>query len=1291
MHQANFNQSLERRELKCTRVFYCNPAQIFSLMSTFAILFFAFSLFPQNVSAWGPYDNPSPVDIGSAVDFTVIGKTGIASDNLTTYGGNIGVSPAAAASLADVTCANMTEGRMYTITAPAGPSGCITTASTSVADNAKLSAATADFGAAYSDARNQTTHPFDITSGAVDIGIGVKGRGVYNYTGAVSMDTDLVLRGSNTDIWIFQVNGAKTQAATIDMVLQNEAGVVDGANGPRARNIFWAVDGAPSQGANTHFVGVVMSTGALSVGAGSTYLGRGFSDGTVSAETGDFSTPPEIQEQAPLVTVGQTITAPTIFETPSFAPLSTTGGSGTGGVSFAVTTAGTAGCSIVGTTLSYSSGGTCTVTATKAGNADYLEATSTPATFTINLGIEATAITNQGAGTYTFIVDSGTLNADYYSFRNIDALGLQLIGSPTLTSLNHGDFKQAANGTTLITLASTTLNINAPLAVTNTRFSTGGFSSGVNVSLDATSTNSWFFTGLFGNLWGEAFDIDGINTCGSVRWDDSLCPLTEQTDYRWRYDDGGIGVPDSEWFDTDWNKRQRVRVANNDSTSYTNAVTMVSVTYDSDMQSDFDDLRFTANDGLTKIDFWVERFTSGVSADVWVEVPSLAADSTVSLFMYYDNAIAVSVSSSTATFAAIDDFEDNDLTEYSGDTSIMQTSTNFAYGGSYGLDLGTNQGTRLTNGIARFDQTATSGQTIRYRQNVDTASGGSDESCTLFGVQSPVTDHYNYGVCLELFGTERISIARDVENTDSFGSVVQLASSTLTFVDGWYEVEIDWQLDNTIEVYLYDPSGTLVTTTSVTDTTYSGGGYGFTSWGQNGGWDSFTARTLMTSKPTIFFGMEQSDGGASFAAAQNTPASVFSIGDTARLRIAVENSGLDMIGNQFSIEYSPKGVFLSCAAVTDVSYIPVPLAASCGVSPMCMSTSTTVTNGAVTTDILEVESSTFSSGSFVEDPSNKTSVTNVTQNFYTELEYALTVTHNASDEGYCFRLTDNGDEYESYFNIPEMIMQYAPTLDVFTFNDGQDISLLPGTTTRVYATGTVTDFNGFSDLVLASSTMYRSGVTGGASCSADNNECYISTASNSCQFASCAENSCVLECYSDIYFHADPTDAGSTYGGEEWLAFIEVEDSLGGYGFTSALGVEMLTLRAIDVTGEIDYGSLFVNADTGSFNASTSIENQGNVEVDIEIQGTDLSDGATSVVPASQQKFATSAFTYSACGVSCALLSSTTPVSINVDLAKPIVENPLVSDDVFWGIAIPFGVNSTPHQGMNVFTPIGVP
>ena len=63
--------------------------------------------------------------------------------------------------------------------------------------------------------------------------------------------------------------------------------------------------------------------------------------------------------------------------------LTSSGGSGTGAVSYAVTTIGTAGCSIVGSLLSATRVGTCTVTVTKAADATYASAHSSATTVTM--------------------------------------------------------------------------------------------------------------------------------------------------------------------------------------------------------------------------------------------------------------------------------------------------------------------------------------------------------------------------------------------------------------------------------------------------------------------------------------------------------------------------------------------------------------------------------------------------------------------------------------------------------------------------------------------------------------------------------------------------------------------------------------------------------------------------------------------------------------------------------------------------------------------------------------------
>jgi hypothetical protein len=893
-----------------------------------------------------------------------------------------------------------------------------------------------------------------------------------------------------------------------------------------------------------------------------------------------------------------------------------------------------------------------------------------------------TSLESQTAsGTFALRVTGGTFTATDYSMTDLTARGLELSGTPTIVDLSDGLFEMTVASTSLITLSSTTLNANPSKIFDNVGFTATGSVAGYNVELVGETGNAWRFPNSYGTYDGEAFDIDGIDACGSIRWDNSGCLLTEQTHVRWRLDDGGVGVPGSEWYNSNWDYRKRVRFVNENATAATSSTALkMTVTYDSDMQSDFDDLRFTDDDGTTLLSHWVEKFTPSTNAVVWVEVPSVAALDTTTVFMYYGNASSTSVSSATSTFTVIDDFEDNSISEYSGDTSLFQVDTAPVYGGTYALEPSNTLGRTNTDGLYRTDQTVSRGQVLRWMQYIN-VTAPEDDACTFFGVQTPGSTNQNYAVCLQRFGVDRMLIAENVTDNDSSGTV--LSSTTVTYSTGWYEVEVDWQTNNTITASLYTEAGVPVASTTVSDASYSSGGFGFSYWVNKGAWDSFTARTRGAGRPTVYFGAEQTDGGASWAGPLDAAGSALP-GDTRRLRVAVENSGLDITAQQFRLEYAAKGVAPTCESVSGATFAVVPNQASCGSSPVCMATSSQVVDGDLTTDLLFGTNGTFSSGRVVGSPSNQSVAFDVNQDFYTELEYVITPTINASD-AYCFRVTNAGTELDFYATVAELGLQFDPTMGAVSFNGGQNISLIPGTTTPVVATTSVNDFNGVSDLVHATATFYRTSV--GASCTPDNNNCYrMTTEAGSCSFVNCSGNSCTLSCATNMLFHTDPTDFG-IYDGQEWFAFLEVEDQGAGYDFESSPGNEVQTTRAITVDSLINYGALEPLADTGSINPTTTITNLGNVALDIEVIGTDLFDGVSSVIPASEQRFSTSTFTYSGC-VTCAQLSSSTPAEAGLNLSKPANITPPVEADVYWGIAVPFGINSTPHSGTNVFTPI---
>ena len=888
-----------------------------------------------------------------------------------------------------------------------------------------------------------------------------------------------------------------------------------------------------------------------------------------------------------------------------------------------------------------------------------------------------TTITNQGSGTYTLIVDGGTINASYYAVRNADVSGLQLSDLTTVSSLSQGDFQLAVSGGSLITLASSTLNANASLTISGMRFATTTTITGFNVNLNGTTTSAWTFTGYTGNLAGEAFDNDGATACGSIRWSDSVCLITSQTHYRWRNNNGGESVPDSEWYNASWSKRKRVTLTNSDATTYTNAVVKVPVTYNSNMRADFGDLRFTDSSGTTTIPYWIETYAASNNATVWVRVPTMTASAVTSVYMYYGNGVATDGSTGSTTFSTFDDFEDGNISEYSGDTSLFTVGSTNVYERTKRLDAANPNGRTIT-GIYNTSVSVGQGKTIRYFQYIDTSGGSGDESCTLFGVQTPGSNKNNYGVCLELFGTDRVSIVKNAYDNDS--DATMLSSSTITYATGWHEVEIRWKTDNTINVTV-SRNGSIVATTSATDSSYTTGGIGYTFWFQHGGWDMYTSRPLLTTEPTVGYGVEQVAGGATWYSAIDTLASGITPSTTQRLRMVVENAGIAINNQNYRLEYATKGASPSCEAVSLGSYAQVPVQASCGSSPFCMQSSTYYSNQASTTDLL-TGNGTYTYGQIMKDPSNLTGNLTLQANEYTEVEYALAATSYANAASYCFRVSNNGTNLDSYTKVAEVGMQYNPRVLSWSVNNGQDITLTPGTTTAIFATGTVSDANGYADLYYATSTLYRSGV--GSSCVASSSNCY-QVASSSCALSGCSGNSCNVSCVANVYFFADATDIG-TYSAQDWRADLLISDRENGHDTQSTIGVETMTLRALDVSSPIGYTAVAVTQDTGPVDATTTVSNIGNDHIDVSISGTDLADASASIIPVTTQKYATSTFTYSSC-VFCSVLS-TSSASYDVNLSKATTSVSLPSTNVYWGISIPYGATAMPHSGVTTFMAI---
>lgn len=123
------------------------------------------------------------------------------------------------------------------------------------------------------------------------------------------------------------------------------------------------------------------------------------------------------------------------------------------------------------------------------------------------------------------------------------------------------------------------------------------------------------------------------------------------------------------WYSPSWVKRKAITIDNTGNSSVlSNYQVKINVPYVSGMQANFNDIRFTDSDGSTVLNYWMDPRieTDSISATFWVKVPSIAASSTATIYMYYGNAAAVSSSNGDNTFLFFDDFSGHAAGFYQG-------------------------------------------------------------------------------------------------------------------------------------------------------------------------------------------------------------------------------------------------------------------------------------------------------------------------------------------------------------------------------------------------------------------------------------------------------------------------------------------------------------------------------------------------------------------------------------------------------------------------------------------------
>jgi hypothetical protein len=141
------------------------------------------------------------------------------------------------------------------------------------------------------------------------------------------------------------------------------------------------------------------------------------------------------------------------------------------------------------------------------------------------------------------------------------------------------------------------------------------------------------------------------------------------------------------------------------------------------VQNDLDDLRFTNSSG-TLLDYWVESYTSGVSATVWVEFDSIGTSATT-FYMYYGNASASAPDTpynmGVATFIFFDNFERGNNGDELGNDWLSGwnalISTDHSVSGTRSVKIGGS-----SSGLLRRTVTASDNIAFRYKMWKEDAS-----------------------------------------------------------------------------------------------------------------------------------------------------------------------------------------------------------------------------------------------------------------------------------------------------------------------------------------------------------------------------------------------------------------------------------------------------------------------------------------------------------------------------------------------------------------------------------------
>lgn len=204
----------------------------------------------------------TPIDLGTAADFAILGGSGVSNTGSSTFTGDVGSWPTPA--IVGITD-EMVNGTLYLAADPA------------------TEQAHTDLIAAYTVAQTAAGG----VVGPADLGGAILTPGVYIYTSAASWtagNLTLDALGDSSAQWIFQIGSTLITPGGVMVSL---------INGASAGNVFWQVGSSATIGGTNTFAGNILAQTSIDLGGG-TLTGRALAiDGAVTISVAENVVIPE--------------------------------------------------------------------------------------------------------------------------------------------------------------------------------------------------------------------------------------------------------------------------------------------------------------------------------------------------------------------------------------------------------------------------------------------------------------------------------------------------------------------------------------------------------------------------------------------------------------------------------------------------------------------------------------------------------------------------------------------------------------------------------------------------------------------------------------------------------------------------------------------------------------------------------------------------------------------------------------------------------------------------------------